>query len=173
MAYISKGFTLEFNKTNPYDEAIMTYWTMRAQEEGSEIGEKYILPGLQEIGELAISSAGAGEFDKIEVTTLADNKHMYVDGLIADSSNSSNTIDFKFLYEPKLFDALSKTMKLEEAGGKEGFNQWIIDVPGEKAGQFTVTGNIAGVKMGTVSVNNALTFVMSLNVRNIEFNSNI
>lgn len=173
MAYISKGFTLEFNQANPYDGSIMSYWTQRAQEEGSEIGEKYILPGLQEIGDLAMTSAGAGEYDKIEVTTLADNKHMYVDGLMADSSSSGNTIDFKFLYEPKLFNALAGTMRLEEAGGREGFNKWTIDVPGDKAGQFTVTANIASVKMDTVSVNSAITFVLTLNVRGIEFSTTI
>lgn len=171
MAYISKGLTLEYKANNPYNSHMTTYWTKRAQAEGAEIGEKMILPGLQEIGELSVTDFG-NAYDQIEVTTLADSKHRYTDGLIADTSSTGNTVDFKFLFDPDLFSALQNTMNLEKVGDKEGFDAWTIDIPGEGGG-FELTGEITAVKMDSISTNSALTFVMTMGVRSINFLTNI
>lgn len=161
MALITKGLTLEFAANNPYNTPMEQYWDVY----GTEGETKMILPGLQEVGEISIAGAGGGSYDQIEVTTLADHKHQFVDGLMAEAENSANSIDFKFLYDPILFAALTETSKLESKADREGSNKWIVAIP--NGGEFTLTGEIAAIKLDTASVNSALTFVLTLAVREI------
>lgn len=159
MAYISKGLTLSFKAIDgAATGSLATYF----EELG---GTGNVFPNLQEIGEISFAGAG-GSYDKIEVTTLADNKHTYVDGLIADTDSNSNEITFKFLYEPKLFSALKSTMALEESGTYQKSNQYIVTIP--EGGTFTITGDISSLSMDTASVNSALTFALSVAVREID-----
>lgn len=160
MAYISKGLTLAYN---PVDGAA----TGALENYFDEIGasDKKVFPNLQEIGEISFAGAG-GAYDQIEVTTLADNKHKYVDGLIADSDSASNEISFKFLYEPKLFSALKSTMELEESDTYTKSNQWMIEIP--EGGKFTFSGDISSLAMDTISTNSALTFALVIAVREID-----
>lgn len=155
MAYISKGLTLKFQSVNTAGTAIDTYFANLGTE---------VFPNLQEIGEISMSGAG-GSYDQIEITTLADAKHVYTDGLIADADSGSNEITFKFLYEPVLFKALKDAMALESSNTSGEHNKWIIEIP--EGGTFTITGDIANLKMDSVSTNSALTFVLAVAVREI------
>lgn len=166
MAYISKGLTLEFAKNNPRGNAFTLYWNEMVTAGKAEADSKMILPGLQEVGELAIAGA-ATSYDQIEVTTLADVKHKYVDGLMADADSSGNTIDFKFLYDPDLFQAFAGTASLDGSVNLEGTNSWIVALP--DGGQFLINADVASVKMDSVSTNSALTFVATLAVRSIQY----
>lgn len=169
MAYITKGLTLEYAANNPYSNEMVAYWEY-ATTKGIVSGEQMILPGLQEVGEIALAGAG-GSYDQIEVTTLADHKHQFVDGLMAEADTSGGTIDFKFLYDPALFDVLNKTAKLELAMNREGSDKWIVAIP--NGGEFTITGEISSIKLDTASVNSALTFVLTLAVRDITHDSRV
>lgn len=157
MAYISKGLTLAFKAAqgNTAGSYLDTYLADIASE---------TLPNLQEIGEIGLTGAG-GAYDQIEVTTLADAKHVYTDGLIADSDSGSSEITFKFLYEPTLFKALKETMDAEGKDTTGTHNQWIVAIP--EGGTFTITGDISSLKMDSVSTNSALTFQLAVAVREI------
>lgn len=155
MAYISKGLTLGFTGQGAGAAHVQEYFTSIQAE---------VFPHLQEIGEIAFNGAG-GSYDQIEVTTLADAKHVYTDGLIADDASGSNEISFKFLYDPDLFKVFKNVMDEEGEGESDTHNTWVIKIP--EGGTFTITGDIASLKMDTVSTNNALTFTMSIAVREI------
>ena len=64
-----------------------------------------LLPGLMEFGDITSTVGGAAQRDKIEVTTLADDRHMFVDGLIAEEDEASE-IEFKFLFNQDLFNGI-------------------------------------------------------------------
>ena len=155
MAFISKGLTLGFTGHGAGDGAVLQYLTDIKSE---------VFPNLQEIGEINFNGAG-GSYDQIEVTTLADAKHVYTDGLIADNASGSNEISFKFLYDPELFKTFKTVMDEEAKGEAEEHNEWIITIP--EGSVFTITGDIASLKMDSVSTNSALTFTMSVAVREI------
>lgn len=126
----------------------------------------WAFPGLQEVGSIAINGAG-GSYDQIEVTTLADNKHVYIDGLISDSATGSNEISCKFLYEPTLFKAFKDILDGESnPGEKEAFAHYVIAIP--EGGYFEVEAGLSSVNLETVSINSALTFTVGLAVRSIE-----
>lgn len=155
MAYISKGLTLGFTGQGAGAGAVTAYLTDIASE---------TFPNLQEIGEISFNGAG-GSYDQIEVTTLADSKHVYTDGLIADDENSGNEITFKFLYDPDLFKLFKDVMDAEGESEDDTHNTWVVKIP--EGGTFTITGDIASLKMDTVSTNSALTFVLAIAVREI------
>lgn len=126
----------------------------------------WAFPGLQEIGSIAINGAG-GSYDQIEVTTLADNKHVYVDGLIADSGSNSNEITCKFLYEPTLFKAFKDVLDAEaNPGGKKAYANYVVAIP--EGGYFEIAAGLSSVNLETVSTNSALTFTVGFAVREIE-----
>lgn len=131
----------------------------------------YAIPDLQEIGAINIAGAG-GSYDKIEVTTLEDRQHRYVDGLIADSGSTSNQIACKFLYSPELFKAFNDILNAEmyPEDDKDTFAEYIVAIP--NGGHFVLEASIASVQMETVSVNNALTFTVTFAVNDIKMNSN-
>jgi hypothetical protein len=162
MAYfISKGITLKMG--NMPIQGVATYVTewMGKNEELNGI-----FPNLQEIGEISFAGAG-GSYDQIEVTTLADNRHMYTNGLIADSETSANELTFKFLYDPELFKLFKNMMAAEELeGSADKHNEWIVTIP--EGGTFTIAGDIASLTMDSVATNSALTFVLAIAVDSIE-----
>lgn len=129
---------------------------------------KWAFPDLQEIGAINIAGAG-GSYDQIEVTTLADKKHRYVNGLIADTGSNNNQIACKFLYSPVLFKAFKDVLDAEMRGTKKNSCEYIVAIPG--GGHFVLNASIASVQMESVAVNGALTFTVTLAVNDIEMNA--
>ena len=75
------------------------------------------LTNLQEIPDLG------GESEAIEVTTLSDAAHMYIDGLL----NYGDSLEFKFLYEKTQFTTLQ---------GIEAEQKWKVELPDGTACTF-------------------------------------
>lgn len=117
MAIISKGITLSYKKS----------------------GEFIALTNLQEIPELG------GEAEAIEITTLADPAHMYMDGIL----NYGDSLGFKFLYEKEQFSTLAGL----------GAAEWKVELPDGASCSFTGS---ASVKLDGVGVNAALTYTLSV-----------
>lgn len=98
------------------------------------------LTNLQEIPELG------GDAEAIEITTLADEAHMYTDGI----KNYGDSVAFKFLYEAAQFTAL-QTSKEDDA--------WKVELPDGTTCAFTGKGS---VKLDGVGVNAALTYTLGV-----------
>lgn len=156
MALISKGIKL-YCKHN--DGTSDSYGEVTSD---STYGIELI--GLQEVGELAGIGAGATR-DKIEVTTLADDKHMYVDGIQSESDASA--ISFKFLFNDKLFQYLKETStkenKIRSGAVDYELPTYAVRIPvGANYHTFSFKGYISDLKLDSASVNSALTMSMSL-----------
>ena len=120
MGVLSKGITLSYK--------------------AGDAGDFIELTNLQEIPELG------GEAEAIEITTLADPAHMYMDGIL----NYGDSLAFKFLYEKTQFTTLN---------GLEGSATWKVALPdGESC---TFSGGCS-VKLDGVGVNAALTYVLAI-----------
>ena len=100
------------------------------------------LTNLQEIPDLG------GSADSVEVTTLDDSAHMYINGL----EDYGDSLDFTFLYVKSQFDTLS---------GLSGSINWKVTLPGTGAGNCTFTGE-SSVRLNGVGVNDALTYKLSI-----------
>ena len=160
MALISKGIRL-FALS---DNHVMTELYIEG------LGTQLI--GLQEVGELAGIGAGTNR-DKIEVTTLADDKHMFVDGIQAESDASA--ISFKFLFNDELFTFLKQLAAYENevrATGEGDLTTYTVQIPAgvEKYHNFSFAGYVSDLKVDSASVNSAITMSMSLTpVEEIKF----
>ena len=119
MAVISKGIILSYKGTSAFVE----------------------LTNLQEIPEL-----GSGDTDSIEITTLADEAHVYTDGL----KNYGDSLAFKFLYDYTQFSTLN---------GLSGSQEWKVTLPGGESCTFTGS---CSVKLDGVGVNAALTYTLAI-----------
>lgn len=120
MAVISKGIKLSYKNGAASDYTDLT--------------------NLQEIPELG------GDVDKIEVTVLSDEAHMYTNGI----KNYGDSIAFKFLYEKEQFTTLN---------GLKDECDWKVELPDATAYSFK---GVPSVKLDGVGVNAALTY--SLNI---------
>lgn len=120
MAVISKGITLSYKK--------------------GASGDYTELTNLQEIPELG------GDTDKIEITVLSDEAHMYTNGI----KNYGDSVTFKFLYEKTQFTTLS---------GLSDECSWKVTLPDTTA--YTFDG-VPSVKLDGVGVNAALTYSLSV-----------
>lgn len=168
MAFISTGAKLIWNGNSNSDTAAGNVMFV-GEAIDNLMGADSSFPGLQEIGAINIAGAG-GSYDQIEVTTLADNKHVYVDGLISDASSGSNEISCKFLYEPILFKAFKDILDEESnPGEKKPYANYVISIP--EGGHFKINAAISSVNLETVSTNSALTFTVSFAVREIEMST--
>ena len=98
------------------------------------------LTNLQEIPELG------GEVEAIEITTLADAAHMYVDGI----KNYGDSLAFKFLYEETQFITLN---------GLKDSQNWKVELPDGATCSF---GGTCSVKLDGVGVNAALTYTLNI-----------
>jgi len=98
------------------------------------------LTNLQEIPELG------GEVEAIEITTLADAAHMYVDGI----KNYGDSLAFKFLYEEEQFTTLN---------GLKDSQNWKVSLPDGATCSF---GGTCSVKLDGVGVNAALTYTLNI-----------
>lgn len=124
MAVISKGIALSY---------------------ATEGDSTYIpLTNLMEIPELG------GDYDSIEVTTLADNAHMYVDGL----QNYGDSLAFKFLYEEEQFRGLASRLLIS---GEHP--NWQVSIPNGGSCKFSGAYN---VKLDGVGVGAALTYTLTI-----------
>lgn len=98
------------------------------------------LTNLMEIPELG------GDSESIEITVLADEAHMYTDGI----KNYGDSLSFKFLYEKEQFTTLD---------AKKESSSWKVELPDGAVCTFTGTGS---VKLDGVGVNSALTYTLSI-----------
>lgn len=100
------------------------------------------LTNLQEIPDLG------GDTDAVEVTTLDDAAHMYINGL----KDYGESLDFTFLYDKTQFTTLN---------GLSGTTEWKVTFPGTSANTFTFSGE-SSVKINGVGVNDAITYTLSV-----------
>lgn len=98
------------------------------------------LTNLMEIPELG------GDSEAIEITTLADEAHMYTNGI----KNYGDSLAFKFLYEETQFSTLN---------GLSGSQTWKVELPDGTACTF---GGTSSVKLDGVGVNAALTYTLNI-----------
>lgn len=102
------------------------------------------LTNLQEIPDIG------GSAESVEVTTLDDAAHMYINGLL----DYGDSIDFTFLYEKTQFTTLN---------GLTGTISWKVTLPGTNALTATFDGE-SSVKLNSVGVNDAITYTLSIKV---------
>lgn len=120
MGVLSKGITLSYKTSSG--------------------GEFTPLTNLQEIPDLG------GETEAIEITTLADEAHVYMDGI----KNYGDSIAFKFLYDKTQFETLT---------GLTGTLIWKVTLPDTTACTFSGT---CSVKLDGAGVNAALGYTLSI-----------
>lgn len=176
MAVISKGLelwiansvndSLSYKKADEATGAVSVYGTTFT--DGSK--EYWLAEGLQEIGELN-GLATSAEREKIEVTTLKDDKHVYVDGIIADSDTEA--IEFKLLYDATLFNGIKDLVTSALAEGVKTYFMLSADRGDATASEnfetvstvskfATWQGAISGIKVDSVAVNSALTMTLTV-----------
>lgn len=100
------------------------------------------LSDLQEIPDIGGSS------DAVEVTTLDDTAHMYINGLL----DYGDSLDFTFLYVKAQFTTLSAL---------SGTISWKVTLPGTSALTATFDAE-PSIKLNSVGVNDAITYTLSL-----------
>lgn len=100
------------------------------------------LTNLQEIPDIG------GDTDAVEVTTLDDAAHMYINGL----KDYGDSLDFTFLYDKTQFTTLN---------GLSGTISWKVTLPGTGGATFTFDGECS-VKLNGVGVNDAITYTLSV-----------
>ena len=120
MAIISKGIKLSYKS-------------------GLE-GEYTDLTNLQEIPDLG------GTAESIEITTLADSAHMYMDGI----KSYGESLEFKFLYDATQFTTLN---------GLTGSINWQVSLPDNTTCTFSGTSSI---RLDGVGINTALTYTLAI-----------
>lgn len=98
------------------------------------------LTNLLEIADLG------GEKESVEITTLADAAHMYMDGLIS----YGDSVQFKFLYDKEQFTTLN---------GLTGTQEVVVTLPDGATCTFS---GACSVKLDGVGVNAALTYTLSV-----------
>lgn len=123
-----------------------------------------LLPGLQEVGELSGLSTGS-EREKIEITTLADDKHVYAEGILVESE--ADTIDFTLLYDTEVFKFLQ--LEASDMARSSRKNTWTVRIPigATESGStiyttFSMKADITSLKVNSASVNSALTMSLTL-----------
>lgn len=87
-----------------------------------------------------------GEAESVEVTTLADAAHMYINGLL----NYGDSLAFKFLYDKTQFATLNALDDEEE---------WKVELPDGATCSFS---GACSVKLDGAGVNAALTYTLSI-----------
>ena len=98
------------------------------------------LTDLQEIPDLG------GETEAVEITTLADAAHMYMDGLIS----YGDSLEFKFLYAKEQFTTL---------GALTGTVSWRVTLPDSAVCTFTGS---CSAKLDGVGINSPLTYTLAI-----------
>lgn len=101
----------------------------------------------------AIPDVG-GSRDSIETTTLADDSHRYINGLI----DYGDSLDFTFLYGTTNFDTVAGLSETTEYS-------WKITFPGEGSSTTGNTCTFKGmphVRVNGVGVNEVITYTLSV-----------
>ena len=98
------------------------------------------LTDLQEFPDLG------GEAESVEVTTLDDEAHMYINGLLS----YGDSLAFKFLYAKTQF---------AELAALEGEQQWKVELPDQSTCSFK---GECSVKLDAAGVNAALTYTLNV-----------
>ena len=98
------------------------------------------LTNLMEIPELG------GDSEAVEITTLDDAAHMYMDGI----KNYGDSLAFKFLYEEAQFTTLN---------GLKDSQTWKVELPEGASCSF---GGTCSIKLDGAGVNAALTYTLSI-----------
>ena len=99
-----------------------------------------VLTNLMEIPELG------GDSEAVEVTTLQDAAHMYIDGI----KNYGDSLAFKFLYEETQFSTLNALKETQT---------WKVTLPDGATCSF---GGTCSVKLDGAAVNTALTYTLAI-----------
>ena len=100
------------------------------------------LTNLQEIPDIG------GSADSVEVTTLEDAAHMYINGL----KDYGDSLDFTFLYDKTQFTTLN---------GLSGTVSWKVTLPGTGGATATFDGE-PSVSLNGVGVNDAITYTLAI-----------
>lgn len=128
------------------------------------VGSLGKLPNLQEIGEIGFhSTAASNGYDQIEVTTLADNKHVYIDGLIADEDSDSNELSLKFLFSKGLLEFFKDAQDADS--NTDGYD-FYAELPDTTI--FHISASINSIVVDTMSVGSAMTMSLTLGIKDIE-----
>lgn len=142
--------------------------------EGAESNETWgvNIPGLQEVGELTAGASASAGFDKIEVTTLADVEHKYIDGLKADKGEAES-ISFTLLYDKDVYAAILALIKNEGNSARNTNleykgSEYFVAVPHEgtngglgDSSTFRIRG-MSSIKVNSATVNGALTMALTI-----------
>jgi hypothetical protein len=149
MAVITKGIQLWYKG----NEVNMIPSFATGQTKDPNYG--YFVPDLQEFGDMA--TADGAERDKIEVTTLADDKHMYVEGLMSESE--SDNIEFKLLYSEAAYVGFKSIIEME---GTDGTSEYFLTIPSaNKKAAFGIKGRTK-IKVDGAGVNSAVTMTLTI-----------
>ena len=112
----------------------------------SSTGTYTALDDLQSIPDLG------GTKDSVEITTLADSAHRFMDGLL----NYGDSIDFTFLYAEDQFGDLNDL---------SGTIYWKVGLPDGTAGAVGTTcafSGISSVRLNGVGTNSPITYTLSI-----------
>lgn len=114
---------------------------------------------LLEIPEIGVSESG---FEQIDVTTLADPKFVYMNGL--ETAGESDALEFRFLYEKEQFQKLEKGAAYKHGTWDADHaiahvTQWTITLPD---GSKCVFYGHHTVRLEGVGVNAAITYILSV-----------
>lgn len=104
------------------------------------------LTNLQSIPDLG------GDIDKVEVTTLGDAAHLYINGI----ANYGESLEFAFLYDPTQFATLNAL---------SGVIEWKVSLPDGSGGAIDTEATFSGechVKLNGIGVNEAMTYTLSI-----------
>lgn len=120
--------------------AILSKGTTLSYKASADAADFTVLADLQDVPELG------GDSEAVEITTLADAAHMYMDGLIS----YGDSLAFTFLYTKEQFNALQAL---------EGTIKWKVSLPDDTNCSFD---GIASVKLNAVAVNTPITYTLSI-----------
>ena len=113
---------------------------------GSNSTSVTALTNLQEIPDIG------GDIDTVEVTTLADAAHTYINGLL----DYGDALEFTFLYDKTQFTTLR---------GLTGTKYWQVGLPDGAAGAVSTRATFQGessVRLNGVGTNEALTYTLAV-----------
>lgn len=162
MALISKGIKLYWKAEGMQGP---TPYVSKVLEQHTHETYGWEMIGLQEIGELSEFGGGLSR-DKIEITTLADDRHVYTEGLIAESDMAG--ISFKFLFDADLFSWFKANQEFIETAvnsegelyTREGMGHWYVVLP--DGTYFKMFATITDAKVDGAGVGAALTMTLTL-----------
>ena len=104
------------------------------------------IPDLQEVPNLG------GSAEKVEVTTLTDSNHRYINGI-----KDFGDLEFKFLYDNSTETSNYRVLKGLETTGAVTY--WQVTFP--DGTKFTFTGQVS-TQIDSAAVNAALTFTATI-----------